>query len=279
MLAEVEETLVDGTGIALTMGDGDAAATGHLLKWDSDFFGMSMARIDYVMGDGSAEREEALAAALDAFQARGVEHVAIRVDAADLELARVLEGNHFNLVDSLLTFTLRRGFRFSGQAREMGKIRHFRSEDLPQLVRVAEQAYRGFRSRFHNDPHIPDERADALYPEWARQVGLMRMADVVLVSEGGDGALIGFVGMKRREPVSTIAGIPLAGGAFGACSIDAPGAYAGLLRALGEWIYEQGGMLEGQTQSYNVQAVRVYEAVRATYVRSDYTFHRLLRTT
>ena len=104
------------------------------------------------------------------------------------------------------------------------------------------------------------------------------MADTILVSEGTDGQLLGFLAFRRREPVSSVGGVPVFGGGLGACRLDMPGAYAGLIRAGTVWAHERDGVAECQTQNYNFPTIRIYEAVGAHYVRAEYTLHLSLAT-
>ena len=99
---------------------------------------------------------------------------------------------------------------------------------------------------------------------------------MILVSTGAEGRLLGYLAFRRREPVSTAGGVPVFGGGLGACRPDAPGAYAGLIRAGTVWAHDHDGVAECQTQNYNFPVIRVYEAVGAHYVRAEYTLHRWL---
>ncbi|HEX2139456.1 MAG TPA: hypothetical protein VHG33_07075, partial [Woeseiaceae bacterium] len=76
--------------------------------------------------------------------------------------------------------------------------------------------------------------------------------------------------------VSTVSGVPVFGGGLGACRIDTPGAYAGLIRAGTVWAHARDGVAECQTQNYNFPTIRIYEAVGAHYVRGEYTLHAWL---
>ena len=275
MLAEIMATLEHPDGIVLH-GAGIGIVVARALDWDSRFFGVRMGRIEYVLTADRRQTRLLVAAALDALRARGVSHVSARADVADIEGTAVLEASGFRLMDSLVTYTTRPHKEPPNPVREVGRIRDFRSDDGPALVQIAADAYRGFRGRFHLDPHIADERADAFYVEWARQSVAMTMADTILVSEGADGTLLGFLGFRRREPVSSVGGVAVFGGGLGACRRDTPGAYAGLIRAGTVWAHERGGVAECQTQNYNFATVRIYEAVGAHYVRAEYTLHTWL---
>jgi hypothetical protein len=278
MLAEIDATINHRDGIVLhTRAQGEpGVAVARRLEWDSAFFGIPMGRIEYILGSSASMAERLIAATCDALRARGVRHVSARVDVEDVALVAALESQGFRLMDALVTYTTRPRKEAPNEVREVGTIRDFRPEDGPELVRIAEEAYRGFRGRFHLDARIPNERCDAFYAEWARQCVARTMADTLLVSEGPSGQLLGFLAFRRREPVSSVGRVPVFGGGLGACRADTPGAYAGLIRAGTLWAHERGGVAECQTQNYNFPTIRIYEAVGAHYVRADYTLHAWL---
>ena len=56
------------------------------------------------------------------------------------------------------------------------------SSQLFVTVEITREAYQDYRGRFHLDPHLPSERADAFYVEWARQCLNGAMADQMLRS-------------------------------------------------------------------------------------------------
>jgi L-amino acid N-acyltransferase YncA len=278
MLAEIGGTLRHAEGIvALLEGDGTGAlSVARALDWDSRFFGVPMGRIEYLLAPNATLTAAALKAAVEDLRGRGVRHVSARVDVADIESIGIYEAHGFRLMDSLVTYITRPRKEPPNVVKEVGTIRPFRSEDADALVEITAEAYRGFRGRFHLDPNIPKDRADAFYAEWARQCVGAEMADMILVSEGADGRLLGFLAFRRREPVSTTGGVAVFGGGLGACRSDAPGAYAGLIRAGTIWAHEREGVAECQTQNYNFAVIRIYEAVGAHYVRAEHTLHRLI---
>jgi hypothetical protein len=249
------------------------------LEWDTRFFGVSMGRIDWLLRDPSAPvagLAEAVQATLDRLRTRGVRHVTARVDVADMDAVAALESVGFRLMDALVTyFTHPRG-PAPTEVREVGRVRPFEPGDLDQVLAITEEAYRGFRGRFHLDPHLPQERSSAFYIEWARQCCLGRMADRVVVADGGQGVIHGWASTRRVEPASTLGGVTLWAGSLGACRRQKPGAYAGLIRGLAAENHAAGGVTETQTQNHNIATIRIYDAVGARDVRSDYTFHAWL---
>lgn len=276
MSAEISQTLAGPDGVGLLVEDGqDAAlAIARRLDWDSRFFGVPMGRIDYLLASDARLLPAARDHIVDALRARGVQHVAARADVADIRLMSALEEGGFRLMDALVTYTTRPRKELPKAVREVGTIRPFRTGDAAELLEITRAAYADFKGRFHLDPHLPAGRADAFYLEWARQCVTGTMADMMLVSEGQDGRLVGFLAFRRREPVSSIGGVAIYGGGLGACRPDVPGGYAGLIRAGTIWAHERDGVAECQTQNYNFPTIRIYEAVGAHYVRAEYTLHR-----
>lgn len=278
MMAEIADTLGHADGIVSSVDQGGdrAIAVGRTLGWDSQFFDVPMGRIEYLLAPTPALTGAVLGDTVEHFRSRGVKHISARVDVADIESIGIYEANGFRLMDSLVTYITRPGKEPPNAVKEVGTIRPFRPEDAEALVEITGEAYAGFRGRFHLDPNLAKERADAFYVEWARQCVGSRMADMILVSEGADGRILGYLAFRRREPVSTAGGAPVFGGGLGACRSDAPGAYAGLIRAGTIWAHERDGVAECQTQNYNFPVVRIYEAVGSHYVRAEHTLHRWL---
>lgn len=271
----------DGAGVLAGPDAPRALVTWRRLAWDTGFFGIPMARIDQLIGaerGGSGPAADALDACLAACRAGGVEHVSARVDAEDLAAVQLLESRGFRLMDALVTYLWHPGrTATAAPLRERGRVRLLEPGDRDELLAIGTAAYRGFLGRFHRDPHVPTERADALYVEWTRRCLALELAETVLVAEAPDGRLLGYLAFGRREPVSTLTGTPVFGTGLGACRADAPGAYAGLMRASTRWAVEHHGIGECQTQSYNFSAVRVFESIGARYARAEYTLHAKIR--
>jgi len=276
MREEIAETATHANGIVLALGEPDlrAVAVARALDWDTQFFGVPMGRIEHVLRSDAEALPETIGRTVDALRARQVRHVSARVDVEDIELLTALEANGFRLMDALVTYTTRPRKEPPHAVREVGTIREFRPEDAPELLAITEDAYRGYKGRFHLDPQLPNDRADAFYVEWAQQCLSGAMADMIFVATGAEGRLLGYLAFRRREPVSTTGGVLVFGGGLGACRPDALGAYAGLIRTGTVWAHEHDGVAECQTQNYNFPVIRVYEAVGAHYVRAEYTLHR-----
>lgn len=282
LAAEVDHILATKGHVAvLAAADPAVVGLARPLAWDSAFFGVSMARLDFVLRGGDAVApgvlDATIQALLDRLRASGVRHVAARADVADMALVFALEQAGFRLMDALVTYFTHPRREPPREVRDFGRIRPFEPRDEPEVLAITAEAYRGYRGRFQLDRHLPRERSDALYLEWARACCAGRMADCVVVADDGHGGLLGWASTRRVEPASSAGGKTVWIGSLGACRHERPGAYAGLLRTLALANYEAGGVTETQTQNHNIAAVRVYDAVGARYVRGEYTFHAWLK--
>ena len=278
--AELRGALELPGGFAATAGGAPhrAAAFVRPLPWDSAFFDLPMARA-ILIHDGEAPRpvlRETIASAIEASRARGIRHLSARVDVADAEAIQALEDAGFRMMDALATYIYPLKRPTPEPGKDMGVLRLYQRGDRDQILDITREAYRGFRGRYHLDPHLPRERSDELYVEWAKKSCDGEWADVVLVTENGKGELHGWASYRQIEPVSTIGGTAIRGGGLGACRRDKPGAYAGLLRAATVRIHAGGAVTEMQTQIFNFATIRLYEAVETQFVRADYTLHAWL---
>jgi len=244
-----------------------------------------MAKLTHVLraagdnADAAATRASVKAAielALRQCLERGIQHVAVRIDAADADAIQVLEDAGFRMVDALATYIYHHKREPPAPLKEMGVLRLFRPEDAEQIIAITREAYRGFQGRYHLDPHLDKARADELYIEWARKCCAFEWAEVVIVNENGKGELHGWASYRHIEPASKIGGTPIQGGGLGACRRETPGAYAGIVRAAAVRIHAGGGVTECQTQLFNFPTIRVYEAIGTQFVRADYTLHAWL---
>lgn len=278
--AELRAALEHQGGFGVTA-DGEACAAAVVVRplpWDSAFFGLPMARVYLLHDDRSpgAILPKLITASLQQCRDRGLRHLSVRIDVADAEAIQALEDAGFRLMDALATYIYPTKRPAPEPMKEMGVLRVFQPDDRQQILEITREAYRGFRGRYHLDPHLPRERSDELYVEWARKSCDGEWADVVLVTENGKGEIHGWASYRQIEPVSSVGGTAIRGGGLGACRREKPGAYAGLLRAATERIHGGGGVTEMQTQIFNFATIRLYESVNTQFVRADYTLHAWL---
>ena len=277
--ADIDHTLATKGESSVALGTPGlmAAVIVRPLPWDSAYFGVPMGRADLLVRPDTthAQREAVIDAACRTAREAGVRHMTARVDVGDLETLAALETHGFRTMDALGTYILRAGKDAVREVRSVGPLRPATPADRDEILAITRQAYAGYRGRFHLDPQLPRDRADAFYEVWAQQCLSGAMADVVMVSSDSAGRVIGYLAHRRREPASSI-GTPIYGGGLGACRPDAPGAYASLIRDSALWAHGQGAVAECQTQISNFPVIRVYESVGFHYVRAEYTLHAWL---
>ena len=128
------------------------------LSWDTNFFGVPMARIDYVLASPAAtgaDRVAAIDAVCAAARTAGVQHLTARVDVADLNAMGALEACGFRTMDALVTYIMRPVKDPPHEVRTVGTIRESREADAEAILEITREAYRDYRGRFHLDPHLP----------------------------------------------------------------------------------------------------------------------------
>lgn len=231
--------------------------TDGLLLWspqpfDSELLDWSCARVDFIIAadHGAARR------LLERFMARANErevlYVTARVPAGDFVAIHALEEAGFVTLDSVVTLV--RSTSTGAQIFPPAvRCRLGASSDADAAAQLARRAYTV--DRFHSDPLIPSERADAVFERWLRNSFDGPQADAVVIAEDVDG-LAGFVTCKVLGGWGDRLGtIPLV-------AADRPGRGVGsaMISLAVRWFSERGvTAVEVGTQLANPSAIRFYE--------------------
>lgn len=230
----------------------------ELLAWDSEFFGIPVAR---VAGD---RLEPRLVAEIDAFcRKNGVMLLYLDARIDDPMTVRLAEAHGFGLVDVRIVLDAANPEHLD---RRVAETRLATETDLPDLKRIARDGFRD--SRFYFDSNIPDERCDALYECWVAK-SVRGMADRVLVAE--DARACGFVTCHLEEGGKA--------GRIGLIAVDAParGRRVGetLVTAARIWFASQGAeRAVVTTQARNVQGLRLYNKCGFRVKQVSLYYHR-----
>lgn len=176
------------------------AALCELLPWDSEFFGVKVARVrgdltppELAIADEWCRREEVAVAYLN---------VPIEQTAA----IRVAANLGFQFIDIRVILEWRKDDWRPDPKASGALIRLHRPSDVETLEHIALTAYRD--SRFYADGHFPLERCDALYATWIRRSCEERDSTVFVAERDGDVA--GYVA-HRADPARGTASIALVG--------------------------------------------------------------------
>ncbi len=195
--------------------DARGFATGHPgagvsayrpLVWDSAILGMRVGGVPLLEMDAKSGADSdrsgpmagALAgAALEAARTDGAAYVTARLGSNQGAGLRALEAHGFRIVDGVLHFGIdldEMGDEVPGAA----NVRDAREDDIPALRRLAANSFR--YDRFHRDPVIAPEAADAVHANWVENGVRGATGCAVLVAEL-DGSPAGFF-VLSEDPVA-----------------------------------------------------------------------------
>lgn len=153
---------------------GDAIC--RYLDWDSEFFGVRVARL-------LARRLDVPGAqsAMTWCKDNDIRCLYFLADSGDSETTRLAEDNGFHLVDIRTTMTKDAASPGPGDGGSAAiVVRSAVADDIPHLRAIARASHRD--SRFYHDPHFSRALCDGLYETWIEK-SCRGYADAVLVAE------------------------------------------------------------------------------------------------
>ena len=143
------------------------------LAWDSNFFGLRIARLNRARLD-----EQTLASAFDWCNSNRIDCLYFLADSDDPATPVLASQNGFVLTDVRLT--LEKQFAHSETWPARPAIRLAKEEDLPALKEIARTTHRD--TRFYFDGHFDHDKCDQLYATWIEN-SFRGFAQAVLVAE------------------------------------------------------------------------------------------------
>jgi dTDP-4-amino-4,6-dideoxy-D-galactose acyltransferase len=167
----------------------------RMLPWDSDFFGVRIAKID-PMGFAEARRAECL----NWCREHGVDCAYLFVDSGDQPLLDAAIEHGFRLVDVRVTLKVVPTTTQARPSPARVELRPSRESDIDSLSRIATGAHRD--TRFYVDGRFGRDRCDALYELWVAK-SCRGWADRVIVAEHAEEA-VGYVTCHRSERAGRI---------------------------------------------------------------------------
>jgi ribosomal protein S18 acetylase RimI-like enzyme len=231
----------------------------ELLPWDTEFFGVRIARAH---GDVLTPR---IASGIDEWcAAQKIDCLYFLARSDDPETVKLAESRGYHLADVRITFETANMDR---QSVEGCAVRASRADDLAELKRIARSSHTD--TRFFFDDHFPRHRAEALYEAWI-QFSMEGFAEAVLVSDEG-GHPTGYV--TCHLPVGSDKG------SIGLIAVDGAHHNRGVGRALVdsavEWFSKRGTKrVSVVTQGRNLAAQRLYTRCGFLPRRLDLYYHR-----
>lgn len=249
---------------------GTVVVLAEILPWDSQFFGLKVARLNAVIPIADPTYQvmtnlnRVVSELIERCKSRDVQYLFAPVDARDVALARSLGRSGFEFVESRLFFH-RSLTDYSHPERY--DVRLATEEDVELLSVVAAEVKNPY-DRFHADPVFSGEPADRLMQRWVRASICEGFADGVMVPDVP--APVAFLSFKIHRERWSAWGRRIGQAPFGAVGSEFRGWYMKLiseicyhLKALGA---EHFFMV---SQATNNAVVRCWEKLGFRYGKSE----------
>lgn len=233
-----------------------------MLPFETEHLARVCARLHLAPDQAPAELSGGVKAVVDALRVQKVAFVSARIpdDATAARDALIAAG--FTEVESLVTLACDLS-GLQGLAHTGSTATQAVASDADACAALAGRSFRS--DRFHADPDVPDERADALKAAWMRNNVLGR-ADVVLISRRG-GEIVGINACLRQAENAVIDLICTAPEA------QRQGIGRALVRAaLAHYAPKTKRLLVG-TQASNDASLHLYRSLGFSDVARQSTFH------
>ena len=210
-------------------------AVGEPSRWESEQLGTRMVELRHLIVVGNrAQRQEvaeALLVAIKRFWMETPTCLIHRLDSADSATIAALEAESFRLVDTGVSF-----IRDATAVRShLNRIFHhpcpgrpYQPEDHPEMEAIVRRSR--FGGRLYHDSHLPEEKVDALYREWARLCCEGIFADQVMVAARA-GRIGGFISYQLQRDLYEATGIRVVGRGLLAVAPEHRGLAAELIRS------------------------------------------------
>jgi len=259
------------------------AASLEALPFDTDLYGIPMAKISFLEALGDApqlkKRQKSLIDKIfEMCQKEGTQHLSIRALPNQLSLIHSLEEKGFYMVAGLSTLLLDlKKFQYENKNSQV-KIRPFIESDLEPLCEISLQSFGNpldWMDRSHADPHLPKDKSDELYVRWFRNCCNGSQADQVLVAEL-DGKPVGYIALKLESGGPLKSGVRVGNIPLNAVDPDhrQKGIYAALVQEGLKWFSVQVDWVTIKTQVTTLPVHKTWQRLGAQVSQIEYAFHK-----
>ncbi len=158
----------------------------RFLNWDTKFFKVPMARIDYIFATGTNQQQSKIKYRLlekvfSESNRLGIKFISADINTTDVNTIHSLEESGFRLMGTYITFLVKKGNiqkRFLSNKIKSVILRRLKYVDIPVIQKIAKEA--DWQGHFFTDPKLDKKRCRQLYIEWAKK-SCYGYADEVLV--------------------------------------------------------------------------------------------------
>lgn len=228
------------------------------LRWDSDFFGISVGSACWVMGDVMAAERFMSEISKNGFD---LIYAKVPLEAYDV-IETLIRSGRAATIDFRAKMVRDLDVQCLGSQADLNgehEIREAVTADVHAVGQLASVCFRG-KTRFYRDPGIDDGRCDEFYRTWAEKD--VRTEDVLSIVAGSKGGVYGFCNAKIEGNVARIGLYGVAAGRRG------EGIGRQLLEYAAKSLMEKGvDRLSAVTQLISASSVRAYE--RAEFLVRD----------
>jgi hypothetical protein len=264
-----------GTGVV-------GVATLERLSWDTQHFGVKMARIGHLISSGSFEHElsvkdRLLSAILEFCKKEEIVFISVKPNVRDLSSVHCLEGRRFRLMSTYQDYLLDKECYLQEVAASGQRLcinRPFEQRDLSHILSLAKGSFR--ITHFYADGRLPRSRCDDLYVEWARKSceGFVREVMVIEV----DGHVAGLATFDIDESFSRFMGPRL--GRFILCTVSprfrGKGVFRSHVSQAAEDYLRKVDLIDIEIPIENWRASHPWIQIGARLVNSRHVLHRWL---
>jgi len=233
------------------------------LPWDSQHFGMPMARLHVWTASPTVgpEELEAVSGLLSRVQDEyGCRHVSMDVDIDNFPVMNAVLGLGFEVMDFKRSYFTNVHNRHAENDKGLSRVRPYVPADYTTVMALLDEVQ--FETRYTRDCRLDRQRAQAAYHVWMD--GMLRNEagkNLLLVSERSDGVVacgaMGEVdfskyGIDRKVRTNSLF----------ACSKMGVGDYGAILTRLTQESLKTHDLIDGAMSLNNASAIRVVEGVR-----------------
>lgn len=251
--------------------------------FDTEHFDVEVCRLLHLTSADEPALRRAVASELCAAALQTVDGlVLLDIDSEDVHALAGAQEAGFRVYDAKLTYVTERPTEIRAPVDPRITVRCFDRENPPDLTsqqvdRMARESAAAFRqSHFHADPLLPDDRCDALYDTWARNILTGRWADWWVVAFDDQGPQ-GCVGLRYSPLFGADHEPSIIGDPFG-FTTHPRGAGVGTAMLHVFTRDAPGDFVEDQTQVRTTPLLVAIPRV-ARFLRSHYTLHGWSRET
>lgn len=251
------------------------------LPWDTEFFGIKMAKISHLIGYGSYQnafdiKNELLTYISTLCLKEDIKFLSIKVNIGDYSSIHCLEEHGFRIMSTCATYLMEKEkylAKYRDKITSNCTIRPYQDKDFSNLIAISKGSC--VKSHFKADPSISQEKASDLYNEWIKN-SCKGLVDEVIVIEA-DNKVIGCATFDIDKKFSTWFGYKLGRTPLIVFSKSVRGkglSDLSILRLLLEYWFMKVDMVDVVIQIDNIKSAKYWLQLDSRMVDYRYVLHK-----